>query len=57
MKVRYLAQAKSDVLVVCDGQQIDWSALGDVPVPVAMTDADGRDVCSVSITMKISPQK
>jgi hypothetical protein len=57
MNVRYLALAKSDVRVVCDGGAIDWSVLGDIQVPVAITDAAGVAVVQASITMKISPGK
>jgi acyl-coenzyme A thioesterase PaaI-like protein len=57
MNVRYLAMAKSDVLVTCNGDKIDWTVLGDIPVPVAVSDAAGVEVVRAIITMKISPDK
>jgi acyl-coenzyme A thioesterase PaaI-like protein len=57
MNVRYLALAKTDVLVVCDGDTIDWSALGDISVPISISDANGQEVVHASITMKISAVK
>jgi hypothetical protein len=57
MNVRYLAKATTDVLVECNGQALDWSVVGDIAVPVTVTGAAGKDVCRVSITMRISPEK
>jgi acyl-coenzyme A thioesterase PaaI-like protein len=57
MNVRYFAMAKTDVTVVCDGKDVDWSNLGNVAVPVSITDADGNEVLKASITMKISLPK
>jgi acyl-coenzyme A thioesterase PaaI-like protein len=54
MNVRYLALAKSDVLVVCEGDKIDWTALGQIPVPITITDATNTEVVRAVITMKIS---
>lgn len=57
MNVRYLAKARTDVLVVCDGQNVDWSILGNIAVPAVVTDTDGKDVLRASITMNISNEK
>jgi acyl-coenzyme A thioesterase PaaI-like protein len=57
MNVRYLAQAKSDVLVVCAGDGIDWAVLGNIPVNVSITNTEGVEVLHAIITMRISPKK
>jgi acyl-coenzyme A thioesterase PaaI-like protein len=57
MNVRYLAKATTDVSVVCDGQGIDWTVVGDVVVPVIIRDTAGKEVCRVAITMHISPER
>jgi hypothetical protein len=57
MNVRYLAKARTDVLVVCDAQSVDWSVIGNVAVPVVVTDAAGKEVVRASITMNISNEK
>jgi acyl-coenzyme A thioesterase PaaI-like protein len=57
MNVRYLAMAKTDVRVVCDGGAIDWGVIGDIQVPISITDTAGVEVVRASITMKISPGK
>ncbi len=57
MTVRYLAKAKSDVVVTCDGEKIDWTALGPIPVGVSITNTEGAEVAQAVITMSISPEK
>lgn len=53
MQVNYLAKAKSDVIAVADGSQIDWNSAGDVDVPVTITDTTGQEVFTARITMNI----
>lgn len=53
MQVNYLAKAKTDVIAVADGSQIDWNTEGDVNVPVMITDTTGKEVFTASITMNI----
>jgi acyl-coenzyme A thioesterase PaaI-like protein len=56
MNVRYLGKAKTDVTVTCDAKDVDWTVLGDVVVPVTVSDTAGKEVCRASITMKISAE-
>jgi hypothetical protein len=43
------------VLVVCDGKDVDWSTLGNVAVPVSITDADGNEVLkAVAVPVSIT---
>lgn len=54
MTVKYLAKAKSDVTATADGSQIDWdNCHGDIEVPVSITDKDGKEVFTASITMNV----
>lgn len=53
MQVNYLAKAKTDVIAVADGSQIDWSSEGDIDVPVTITDSAGQAVFTARITMNI----
>lgn len=57
MNVKYLALAKSEVLVVCDGEAIDWNTVGQIPVPISITDTNKVEVLHATIVMKISPIK
>lgn len=57
MSVRYLAKAKTDLRGIADGREIDWQVPGDKDVPVSITDRDGLEVCSATITMKVSLKK
>lgn len=56
MQVNYLAKAKTDVTAVADGSQIDWYSQGDLAVPVLITDAEGQEIFTASITMNIRHQ-
>lgn len=53
MQVKYLAKAKTDVVAVADGGGINWSAAGDIEVPVAISDTAGQAVFSAVITMNV----
>lgn len=55
MHVRYLAKAQTDVSVVCDGRDVDWSKLGNINAPVKVMDTADRVVCEATITMNITP--
>lgn len=57
MTVRYLAKAKTDLRAVAKGEDIDWNALGETKVPVSVYDAEGKEVFTAVITMKISLKK
>ncbi|KFX69338.1 hypothetical protein TMS3_0112980 [Pseudomonas taeanensis MS-3] len=53
MTVEYLAKADGDIRAVADGSAVDWSALGDVKVPV-MAYAGDKAVLRAEITMYVS---
>ncbi|MDC4648169.1 DUF4442 domain-containing protein [Acinetobacter baumannii] len=53
MEVNYLAKAKTDVIAVADGRDIDWSIEGDIQVPVSIKDIEGTEVFTAKITMNI----
>lgn len=54
MTVSYLAMAKTDLRVVARGQDIDWTAMGEMEVPVEIIDGNGIKVLTANITMKVS---
>lgn len=56
MQVKYLAKAKTDLRGIADGRNIDWSIPGDKNIPVSITDGEGIEVCSATITVKVSPK-
>ncbi|MGH8436172.1 MAG: hotdog fold domain-containing protein [Pseudomonas sp.] len=53
MTVEYLAKADGDVRAVADGTTVDWSALGDLTVPV-MAYVGDKPVFRADITMYVS---
>ncbi|WP_086932910.1 hotdog fold domain-containing protein [Agarilytica rhodophyticola] len=53
MTVAYLAKAKTDLRVVCDAADVDFSKPGEVVVPVAAFDTDGNKCFTADITMNI----
>ena len=57
MTVAYTALADTDIRVVADGSDIDWSILGELVVPVVACKPDGSEVFNARITMKISQKK
>lgn len=53
MTVAYLAKAKTDLRVVTEAVDVDFSAEGDIIVPVAAYDTDGVKVFTAEITMDV----
>jgi len=53
MTVEYLAKAKTDLRVVTEADDLDFSAEGDLKVPVAAYDKDNTKVFTALITMNI----
>jgi acyl-coenzyme A thioesterase PaaI-like protein len=53
MTVKYLAKAKTDMRVVANGEQLDWSQPGNVQVPVEAFDTEGKCVFTALITMNL----
>lgn len=53
MTVAYLAKAKTDLKVVCDASEVDFSQPGEVIVPVAAYDTEGTKCFTADITMNV----
>lgn len=53
MEVNYLAKAKTDIIAIADGRNIDWTTEGDIQVPVSIKDTEGTEVFTAKITMNI----
>lgn len=53
MTVAYLAKAKTDLKVVAEAKEIDFSIEGDIIVPVAAYDQDNTKVFTADITMNV----
>lgn len=53
MTVKYIKKAKTDLVAIADGSQIDWASNGDIEVPVAVKDNTGELVFSALITMNL----
>jgi acyl-coenzyme A thioesterase PaaI-like protein len=53
MTVAYLAKAKTDLKVVCDASEVDFSQPGEVIVPVAAYDDAGTKCFTADITMNV----
>ncbi len=53
MTVAYLAKAKTDLRVVCNAADVDFSRPGEVTVPVAAIDEEGTKCFTAKITMNV----
>lgn len=53
MTVAYLAKAKTDLKVVTEAAEVDFSVAGDIIIPVAAYDNDGVKVFTADITMNV----
>ena len=53
MTVAYLAKAKTDLKVVAEAQDVDFSVEGDIVVPVVAYDENGQKVFTADITMDV----
>jgi hypothetical protein len=53
MTVRYIKKAKTNLIAEAKGDGIDWTANGDVVVPVVVKDILGVTVFTADITMNI----
>lgn len=54
MTVKYLAMAKTDLRVVAQGRDIDWTVTGEIEVPVEIIDSNNINVLEAKIIMKVS---
>jgi len=57
MTIEYLRKAESEVFATARLDKSDWSAAGNVAVPVSVTDRNGNEVVRAVITMHIAPGK
>ncbi len=53
MTVEYLAKAKTDLVVKCEAQDVDFSQPGGITVPISAYDTDGQKCFSALITMNV----
>lgn len=53
MTVKYLKKAKSNLIAIADGNELDWDKEGEVIVPVGITDDNNELVFSAEIKMNI----
>jgi len=53
MTVEYIAKAKTDLKVVCDATNIDFSQPGVIVVPVAAYDTEGTKCFTADISMNV----
>ncbi len=53
MTVEYLAKAKTDLKVVCDASDVDFSQPGNIVVSVAAFDTEGTKCFTADITMNV----
>jgi len=57
MTVEYLAKAKTDIRVVANGENIDWSIVGNITIPVEAYNTKNEKVLTGKITMKVRKKK
>lgn len=53
MTVQYLAKAKTDIRIRTEADQVDWSAPGNIEVPLGGYDTNGTKVFNAVITMNV----
>lgn len=53
MSVQYLAKAKTDLKVVCDATDVDFSQAGEIIVHIDAFDTEGTKVFCADITMNV----
>lgn len=53
MKVEYLVKAKTDLLVKCEAEDIDFTQTGKIDVPVAAYNDEGVKCFTALITMNV----
>ena len=53
MTVQYVKKAKTNLIAVADGSDLDWTINGNVVVPVVVKDTKGETVFTADITMNI----
>ena len=53
MTVKYLKKAKSNLIAIADGNELDWDREGEVIVPVGITDDNNELVFSAEIKINI----
>lgn len=53
IRADYLAKATTDLRIIADGRDIDWSEPGNKDIPVTIEDSSGTEVCAVTIIVRI----
>ena len=53
MTVKYLKKAKTNLIAIADGNELDWDREGEIIVPVRITDDNNELVFSAEIKMNI----
>ena len=53
MKVEYLVKAKTDLIVKCEAEEIDFTQTGKIDVPVAAYNDEGVKCFTALITMNV----
>jgi len=53
MTVKYLKKAKTNLIAIADGNELDWDREGEIIVPVGITDDNNELVFSAEIKMNI----
>jgi acyl-coenzyme A thioesterase PaaI-like protein len=57
MTIEYLRKAETEVQATARLDKSEWTAPGNVAVPVSVTDRNGNEVVRAVITMHIAPSK
>ncbi|GAA3927938.1 hotdog fold domain-containing protein [Litoribacillus peritrichatus] len=53
MTVKYVKKAKTDLVAIADGSNVDWHTQGNVVVPVVIKDTHGEVVFTADISMNL----
>ena len=53
MTVEYLAKVKTDFRVIAEAEDIDWTVIGIIIVPVSAYNIENKKVFSAEISMKV----
>lgn len=53
MTVKYVKKAKTDLVAIADGSNVDWHTQGNVVVPVVIKDKQGEVVFTADISMNL----
>jgi hypothetical protein len=57
MTIEYLAKGETDVTATARLEKTEWTQAENVPVPVSVHDAHGKEVVRAVISMYVSPRR